>query len=78
MHMSWYSQGQPGLAPKKSNPKSKAIQNEAMKRKNDVIECAKVVLQPNKKRQTLKEASNLLKRRSFRKLFVNIENEINL
>jgi hypothetical protein len=35
-------------------------------------------LQPNKKRRMLKDASNLLKRQSFRELFVNIENKINL
>jgi hypothetical protein len=55
------------------------IQSQAMNRKNfDVVESARVDLQPNKKRQKLREASNLLKRRSFRKMFVNIENEINL
>jgi hypothetical protein len=54
------------------------IQSQAMKRKKDVVESAEVVMQPNKKRRMLREASNLSKRRSFRKLFVNIENKINL
>jgi hypothetical protein len=54
------------------------IQSQAIKRKNDVVESAEVVLQPNKRRRILREASNLSKRRSFRKLFVNIENKINL
>jgi hypothetical protein len=54
------------------------VQSQAIKRKNDVVEFAEVDLQPNKKRRMLREASNLLKRRSFRKLFVNIENKINL
>jgi hypothetical protein len=35
------------------------IQSQAMKRKNDVVESAEVVLQPNKKRQMMREASNL-------------------
>jgi hypothetical protein len=55
------------------------IQSQAMKRKNfDVVESAGIDLQSNKKRQKLREASNLSKRRSFRKMFVNIENVINL
>jgi hypothetical protein len=54
------------------------IQSQAIKRKNGVVESAEVVLQPNKKRRMLKDASNLLKRQSFRELFVNIENKINL
>jgi hypothetical protein len=55
-----------------------SIQSQAMKRKNDVVESAQVVLQPNKKRRMMREASNLSKRTSFQKLFVNIENKINL
>jgi hypothetical protein len=54
------------------------IQSQAIKRKNGVVESAEVVLQPNKKRRMLKDASNLLKRQSFQELFVNIENKINL
>jgi hypothetical protein len=54
------------------------IQSQAMKRKNDVAESAEVVLQPNKKRRMMREVSNLSKRRSFQKLFVNIENKTNL
>jgi hypothetical protein len=54
------------------------IQSQALKRKNSVKKSAEVVLQPNKKRRMLKDASNLLKRQSFRELFVNIENKIKL
>jgi hypothetical protein len=41
------------------------IQSQAMKQKKDVVESAEVVMQPNKKRRMLREASNLSKRRSF-------------
>jgi hypothetical protein len=54
------------------------IQSQAMERKYDVVDSAEVYLQPNKKRRMLREALSLSKRRSFRKLFVNMENEINL
>jgi hypothetical protein len=54
------------------------IQSQAIKQKNGEVEFAEVVLQPNKKRRMLKDASSLLRRQSFRELFVNIENKINL